>query len=155
MRVIAEALPAKRQTLLFSATMTASLVAMQEHALPDAFHFQVPCAPNKLLHGASCASSGSGLWAACIVVCIEWTLALVTAGIRGAADSVEAAAGVCVHTLQGQRGRLNAHLSGMYDPNSLHADWQLAAPDGSMTHNADIVCLHRCTSSTCSASSRS
>lgn len=46
MRVIAEALPATRQTLLFSATMTASLVAMQKHALQNAFHFQV-------LHAAS------------------------------------------------------------------------------------------------------
>ena len=41
MRVIAEALPDTRQTLLFSATMTASLAAMQKHALQDAFHFQV------------------------------------------------------------------------------------------------------------------
>ena len=41
MRVIAEALPATRQTLLFSATMTASLVAMQKDVLQDAFHFQV------------------------------------------------------------------------------------------------------------------
>ena len=49
MRVIAEALPATRQTLLFSATMTASLVAMQEHALPDAFHFQVRCTSGHLL----------------------------------------------------------------------------------------------------------
>lgn len=39
--MIAEALPATRQTLLFSATMTASLVAMQKHALQNAFHFQV------------------------------------------------------------------------------------------------------------------
>lgn len=43
MRVIAEALPSSRQTLLFSATMTASLVAMQKHALQNAFHFQVRC----------------------------------------------------------------------------------------------------------------
>lgn len=49
MRVIAEALPATWQTLLFSATMTASLVAMQEHALPDAFHFQVWYACSKPL----------------------------------------------------------------------------------------------------------
>ena len=40
MRAIAAALPRRRQTLLFSATMTASLVAMQATALPDAFTFQ-------------------------------------------------------------------------------------------------------------------
>lgn len=36
-----QVLPAKRQTLLFSATMTRSLVALQA-GLSDAFHFQVP-----------------------------------------------------------------------------------------------------------------
>ena len=38
--VIAKALPSKRQTLLFSATMTKSLVTMQEAALQDAYSFQ-------------------------------------------------------------------------------------------------------------------
>ena len=39
--VIASALPTKRQTLLFSATMTKSLVTMQKAVLKDAFYFQV------------------------------------------------------------------------------------------------------------------
>ena len=39
--VIMRALPEKRQTLLFSATMTQGLVAMQQHALPQAHCFQV------------------------------------------------------------------------------------------------------------------
>ena len=39
--VIMRALPAKRQTLLFSATMTQGLIAMQQHALPQAHCFQV------------------------------------------------------------------------------------------------------------------
>ena len=39
--VIAQALPSKRQTLLFSATMTKSLVTMQDAALRDAYCFQV------------------------------------------------------------------------------------------------------------------
>ena len=34
-------LPEKRQTLLFSATMTQGLIAMQQHALPHAHCFQV------------------------------------------------------------------------------------------------------------------
>lgn len=34
-------LPAKRQTLLFSATMTKNLVALQKAVLHDAYHFQV------------------------------------------------------------------------------------------------------------------
>lgn len=38
--VIAKAMPSKRQTLLFSATMTKSLVTMQEAALQDAYSFQ-------------------------------------------------------------------------------------------------------------------
>ncbi len=38
--VIAKCLPTKRQTLLFSATMTKSLVTMQEAALQDAYRFQ-------------------------------------------------------------------------------------------------------------------
>ena len=38
--VIMAALPRKRQTLLFSATMTQGLVAMQQHALPQAHCFQ-------------------------------------------------------------------------------------------------------------------
>ena len=41
LRVIASVLPSKRQTLLFSATMTKSLVAMQTAVLKDAFYFQV------------------------------------------------------------------------------------------------------------------
>lgn len=41
LRVIGGALPPKRQTLLFSATMTKSLVAMQTALLKDAFCFQV------------------------------------------------------------------------------------------------------------------
>lgn len=39
--VIAKALPTNRQTLLFSATMTKSLVVMQNAALRDAYCFQV------------------------------------------------------------------------------------------------------------------
>ena len=115
MRVIAEALPATRQTLLFSATMTASLVAMQEHALPDAFHFQVPCATDRHLNEAFCASSVVYVLK-CITVtwddCMNRVLmVLTTAGIRGTADSVKAAAGVCVHTLQGQGGVMRAQSS--------------------------------------------
>ena len=40
LRAILRALPAARQTLLFSATMTRSLVALQA-GLTNAFHFQV------------------------------------------------------------------------------------------------------------------
>ena len=41
LRAILTKLPAKRQTLLFSATMTRNLVALQKVVLHDAFHFQV------------------------------------------------------------------------------------------------------------------
>ncbi|KAK9813201.1 hypothetical protein WJX72_010498 [[Myrmecia] bisecta] len=40
LRCIVGMLPAERQTLLFSATMTRSLVALQSAALRDAYHFQ-------------------------------------------------------------------------------------------------------------------
>jgi superfamily II DNA/RNA helicase len=43
--VIANVLPPKRQTLLFSATMTDSMTTMQSIALKDAYCFQV-CAPD-------------------------------------------------------------------------------------------------------------
>lgn len=54
--VIAKALPAQRQTLLFSATMTKSLVTMQEAALQDAYHFQVD---NHSLHVGTMKVAGS------------------------------------------------------------------------------------------------
>jgi ATP-dependent RNA helicase DDX49/DBP8 len=38
--VVLQRLPAKRQTLLFSATMTRSLVELQTSLLPNAYHFQ-------------------------------------------------------------------------------------------------------------------
>lgn len=41
LRAILTKLPAKRQTLLFSATMTKNLVALQKAVLPDAYDFQV------------------------------------------------------------------------------------------------------------------
>ena len=41
LRAILTKLPAKRQTLLFSATMTKNLVALQKAVLRDAYHFQV------------------------------------------------------------------------------------------------------------------
>lgn len=41
LRAILTKLPAKRQTLLFSATMTKNLVALQKAVLPDAYRFQV------------------------------------------------------------------------------------------------------------------
>ena len=41
LRAILTKLPAKRQTLLFSATMTKNLVALQKAVLHDAYHFQV------------------------------------------------------------------------------------------------------------------
>ena len=41
LRAILTELPAKRQTLLFSATMTKNLVALQKAVLHDAYHFQV------------------------------------------------------------------------------------------------------------------
>ena len=41
LRAILTKLPAKRQTLLFSATMTQNLVALQKAVLHDAYHFQV------------------------------------------------------------------------------------------------------------------
>ena len=41
LRAILTQLPARRQTLLFSATMTKNLVALQKAVLHDAFHFQV------------------------------------------------------------------------------------------------------------------
>ncbi len=41
LRSILTKLPAKRQTLLFSATMTKNLVALQKAVLRDAYHFQV------------------------------------------------------------------------------------------------------------------
>lgn len=40
LRAIGRVLPSKRQTLLFSATMTKSLIAMQTAVLKDAFCFQ-------------------------------------------------------------------------------------------------------------------
>ena len=39
------ALPAARQTLLFSATMTRTLVELQSQLLSDAYHFQVGAVP--------------------------------------------------------------------------------------------------------------
>lgn len=47
LRAILTKLPAKRQTLLFSATMTKNLVALQKAVLPDAYHFQVHSYCNK------------------------------------------------------------------------------------------------------------
>ena len=41
LRAILTKLPAKRQTLLFSATMTKNLVALQKAVLRNAYHFQV------------------------------------------------------------------------------------------------------------------
>ena len=41
LRAILTKLPAKRQTLLFSATMTKNLIALQKAVLHDAYHFQV------------------------------------------------------------------------------------------------------------------
>lgn len=41
LRLIAGVLPSKRQTLLFSATMTKSLVTMQTAVLKNAYYFQV------------------------------------------------------------------------------------------------------------------
>lgn len=41
LRAILTKLPATRQTLLFSATMTQNLVALQKAVLQDAYHFQV------------------------------------------------------------------------------------------------------------------
>ena len=41
LRAILSKLPAKRQTLLFSATMTKNLVALQKAVLHNAYHFQV------------------------------------------------------------------------------------------------------------------
>jgi ATP-dependent RNA helicase DDX49/DBP8 len=44
LRIIAGALPVRRQTLLFSATLTRSLALLQASSLKDAFLFQVrPC----------------------------------------------------------------------------------------------------------------
>lgn len=60
LRAILTKLPAKRQTLLFSATMTKNLVALQKAVLPDAYHFQVRtcCAAGMahvlLLHVTTC-----------------------------------------------------------------------------------------------------
>ena len=42
LRAIVSVLPSQRQTLLFSATMTRSLVALQSTNFADAFHFEVP-----------------------------------------------------------------------------------------------------------------
>ena len=50
-------LPAKRQTLLFSATMTKNLVALQKAVLPDAYHFQV----NGCCTSLSLAKGGQGM----------------------------------------------------------------------------------------------
>jgi DEAD/DEAH box helicase len=44
LRVIGAALPARRSTLLFSATMTPSLLALQQLSLQNAHTFQVPAA---------------------------------------------------------------------------------------------------------------
>ena len=41
LRAILTKLPAKRQTLLFSATMTKNLVTLQKAVLRNAYHFQV------------------------------------------------------------------------------------------------------------------
>lgn len=48
LRAILTKLPAKRQTLLFSATMTRNLAALQKAVLHDAYHFQVSslCTPS-------------------------------------------------------------------------------------------------------------
>ena len=49
LRCIAACLPSERQTLLFSATMTRSLVSLQSSALSDAHCYQArpthPCTP--------------------------------------------------------------------------------------------------------------
>lgn len=41
MCVLLQVLPAQRQTLLFSATMTRTLTELQSQLLTDAYHFQV------------------------------------------------------------------------------------------------------------------
>ena len=51
LRAILTKLPAKRQTLLFSATMTKNLVTLQKAVLRDAYHFQVsPAMPMSCPH---------------------------------------------------------------------------------------------------------
>ena len=55
--IIMRALPEKRQTLLFSATMTQGLIAMQQHALPQAHCFQVSL--RRIGLGVSCAPHAS------------------------------------------------------------------------------------------------
>ena len=52
-------LPAKRQTLLFSATMTKNLVTLQKAVLHDAYLFQV------------CDVRDSLLWSTCMLLCRE------------------------------------------------------------------------------------
>ena len=47
LRAILSVLPAARQTLLFSATMTRSLVALQSTNFADAFYFEV-CRPRRI-----------------------------------------------------------------------------------------------------------
>jgi len=71
LRAILTKLPAKRQTLLFSATMTKNLVALQKAVLRDAYHFQVrlgSCVSPTSHHDLSQSRS-----AGCIKFCAQLT----------------------------------------------------------------------------------
>ena len=74
LRAILSALPAARQTLLFSATMTRSLVALQSASFADAFYFEVlracqKCCPS-CAAGRLAVSSSSGLLDGHIITCV-------------------------------------------------------------------------------------
>lgn len=70
LRYIVAALPAERQTLLFSATMTRSLIALQSSALQDAHCFQASCSIGATLCaclGRMYTASMQGEYAYCMI----------------------------------------------------------------------------------------
>ena len=72
LRGILSVLPAQRQTLLFSATMTRSLVALQSATFADAFHFEVPPA-GAVLHAPrpAAATRSANQWRVSGFVVVE------------------------------------------------------------------------------------
>ena len=78
LRFILSLLPAARQTLLFSATMTKSLVALQTAALRDAYQFQV--------RSSRAGWAFQGIFPACVDI-QAWR----SPGVRGSGDCGAAA----------------------------------------------------------------
>jgi superfamily II DNA/RNA helicase len=82
LRAILSKLPAKHQTLLFSATMTKNLVALQKAVLRDAYHFQVllgSCLSSTSHHTLSQSRQAGCFCSAVLILCSAYVMLLSAA----------------------------------------------------------------------------